>query len=420
MSATNGSEASVAQWTQPTARFLVPLALAMFGANASLISSSILTLSLKANAINVGTATTILSVVVGIGAIFTVVGYPLIGKLSDLTHARIGRRRPYVLGGAALVLIGAILQASATATAVLVISYCVLALGTTSILVAASAMVPDQIDPNKRAMASTIAGMATAIGTLLGLFLSQLTTNLYLMIALPAALAVVGSLLLAFLAPDPAPAHIAGHFEFKDLARAFSFNPRRAPAFALVWLNRFLVFLGIAAVNAYQTFFLIRSLGINPQNVGQSVFMATLVLTVVSMIAAPVFSKRAEKSSKKSYIIAASVVFAMGLIMVIFTTSFGFFLVASAVMGLGQGVFFSIDFTLATEVLPDPENAAKDMGILNIANSLPQLVLAAIAPALLMIGSPDGSNFTALFIFGAICVTVGALCLIPLKERKTQ
>ena len=56
------------------------------------------------------------------------------------------------------------------------------------------------------------------------------------------------------------------------------------------------------------------------------------------------------------------------------------FLVGMALTGVGHGVYFAVDLALVTDVLPDKEHhAAKDLGVLNVANALPQSVAPAIA-----------------------------------------
>jgi MFS family permease len=54
-------------------------------------------------------------------------------------------------------------------------------------------------------------------------------------------------------------------------------------------------------------------------------------------------------------------------------------LVAAAVLGLGFGVFTSVDFALMTEVLPKAVDRGKDLGVINIANALPQVLAPALA-----------------------------------------
>ena len=54
-----------------------------------------------------------------------------------------------------------------------------------------------------------------------------------------------------------------------------------------------------------------------------------------------------------------------------------------AVGGLGFGLYTAVDLALVADVLPDPDSAAKDLGVMNIAGALPSSVAPAIAPAIL-------------------------------------
>ena len=54
-------------------------------------------------------------------------------------------------------------------------------------------------------------------------------------------------------------------------------------------------------------------------------------------------------------------------------------LVAAAVLGLGFGTYTSVDFALLTEVLPTSTDRARDLGVLNIASSLPQVIAPVVA-----------------------------------------
>ena len=57
--------------------------------------------------------------------------------------------------------------------------------------------------------------------------------------------------------------------------------------------------------------------------------------------------------------------------------------IASAViLGLGFGVYLSVDQALVTQVLPSAMGRAKHLGIINIANSGPQVLAPAIAAPL--------------------------------------
>jgi hypothetical protein len=67
-------------------------------------------------------------------------------------------------------------------------------------------------------------------------------------------------------------------------------------------------------------------------------------------------------------------------------------------------------------VLPDPDNAAKDMGIFQIANTLPQSLAPVVAPAFLAIGAIQGGNYPALFIAASVFALLGAVAIMPIRK----
>jgi tellurite resistance protein TehA-like permease len=78
----------------------------------------------------------------------------------------------------------------------------------------------------------------------------------------------------------------------------------------------------------------------------------------------------------------------------------------------------AVDIALVTQVLPDPANPAKDLGIMNLANTLPSTIVPTVAPLVLAIGASatNPQNFTALFLFGAIAGLIGALFILPIRR----
>ena len=54
-------------------------------------------------------------------------------------------------------------------------------------------------------------------------------------------------------------------------------------------------------------------------------------------------------------------------------------------MGIGYGIYTSVDFALITQVLPGAEDRAKDLGVINIANALPQVFAPGLAAVILLV-----------------------------------
>jgi MFS family permease len=93
-------------------------------------------------------------------------------------------------------------------------------------------------------------------------------------------------------------------------------------------------------------------------------------------------------------------------------SDFNGFLVGMAIGGLGFGVYVAVDLALAVDVLPDKDNAAKDLGVFNIAGALPFSVAPGVAPAILAIG---GGSYGVLYAVAGVCAIIGAVAIVPVK-----
>ncbi|MGW9111785.1 MFS transporter [Microbacterium sp. NPDC055683] len=411
---------SVGAQGKPKLGFLLLLAAAVASANGALLAMAILTLSLKASEVDAEGATTVLSIVVGVGSVFSLVGYPVIGRLSDRTLARIGRRRPYLFTGAALFAAGAGVTVVASTVPVLTAGYVITTLGFVSALVGATALVPDQVAAEHRGPASAMLGLGAPIGALLGILLATLMQpNLVAMILLPSGVAVAAVLALALAVSDEAITRDQRpSFSAREFLGTFWVNPFRHAAYGWAWWSRLMIFFGVAAVNAYQAFYLIMVHHIDPATVGTSILVGGVISTGLSMVFAPLLAKLSDRvGRRKPFVIASAVVFAVGLGVVATATTYPMFLVALAIIGIGQGVYFAVDYALIMEVLPDPQNPAKDLGIMNLASSLPSSIVPAVAPALLAIGASAANpqNFAALFLAGTAAAVLGALLILPIR-----
>jgi MFS family permease len=116
---------------------------------------------------------------------------------------------------------------------------------------------------------------------------------------------------------------------------------------------------------------------------------------------------------RKVFVLVASIVYGVALFMLAAATDVNGFLVGMAVSGLGFGVYVAVDLALVTQVLPDKENAAKDLGVFNIAGALPFTIAPAIAPAILAAG---GGSYSVLYTVAGLCAVVGAFAILPVTQ----
>jgi MFS family permease len=171
--------------------------------------------------------------------------------------------------------------------------------------------------------------------------------------------------------------------------------------------------LAYAFLTTYQAYYLLDKIGSHEHDVPHQIFLGTLTQSVVLVTASLVGGRLSDRTGRrKIFVAAASIVYGLALFVVALASDFNGFLVGMAIGGLGFGMYMAVDLALVVDVLPDKDNAAKDLGVLNIAGALPFSVAPAIAPAVLAIG---GGNYGVLYAVAGVCAIVGAFTILPVK-----
>jgi MFS family permease len=182
-------------------------------------------------------------------------------------------------------------------------------------------------------------------------------------------------------------------------------------------LSRACFAVGCVSFQAYQPFLLLNALRFDSRQVPGLVFGSTLVqaaMTVVWSLLAGRLSDRWRR--RKPIAMVGAVLQGLGLWIVAMADSYTMLLCGVAVGWIGYGAYEGVDLALVTEVLPDRDHhAAKDLGLLNIANALPQVVAPLVAPAIL---AASQNNYTLLFLVAGVLPMLGAALLVPLKGAR--
>jgi MFS family permease len=177
-------------------------------------------------------------------------------------------------------------------------------------------------------------------------------------------------------------------WSLRELAGSFYVNPRQNPDFAWAFVSRFLFVLAYAFLVTYQVYYLLEQLGSAEAEVPRQVFLGTLVQSTIVVTASLAGGRLSDRTGRrKLFVLTAAVVYGLALFVLAIASGVNGFLVGMAVGGLGFGVYTAVDLALVVDVLPDTDNAAKDLGVLNIAGALPFSVAPGIAPAILALGN---------------------------------
>jgi MFS family permease len=202
-------------------------------------------------------------------------------------------------------------------------------------------------------------------------------------------------------------------WSLRELANTFYVNPRTSPDFAWAFASRFLFVMAYAFLTTYQAYFLLDKIGSHEADVPHQIFLGTLAQSVILVAASLIGGRLSDRTGRrKTFVFAASILYGLAMFAVAFASNFNGFLVGMAIGGLGFGMYMAVDLALVADVLPDKGNAAKDLGVLNIAGALPFSVAPAIAPAILAIGN---GSYGVLYAVAGVSAILGGVAILPVK-----
>ncbi|GAA1947957.1 MFS transporter [Microbacterium aquimaris] len=399
------------------------LAAVNFGVYLALLTPVMVSMAFKIQHISASTeeATAQLGMVLGVGALFALVANPLAGRLSDRTTSRFGMRRPWILGGSLVGLGGFALIGSATSIWVVLVAWCLVQASMNAVLAAANATLPDQVPIGSRGKVSGVVGITTPLGILGGNFLINFISDDFARFVVPGIIATALSVIFVLVLKDRRLEHKpTQRFTVGQFFGSFVFNPVKHPDFGWTWLTKFLVMFGYAGIATFLPFYLTEKFGLDEQSAITTILIANLASMAAMMVSAPLGGILSDRFGKRRpFVTIAGLIMVVGLVLLAFAPDITTLIVAQAIIGLGAGSFMSVDLALATQVLPNPEDTAKDLGVLNIANALPQSIAPTIAPAIIAFGATTVlGGYTTFYLFGAVIALAGAVLVYRIKGVK--
>lgn len=389
--------------------FTTVYALTYFGFYLVLFMPSLFSLAYKVQLMGPAAKETNLGLIVGIGALVSLIVGPVFGVLSDATRSRWGRRRPYLVAGLCLSLLSALTIVVAPSFWVVLIGWLVAQFAGSAISAALNPTLAERVPSSQRGKLGALSGVAASVaGVLATLIGSFLTGNLLLLFLAPVVVfAVVVSLWLITVPDASAPAE-ARVGSVLDIFRSLAFNPLKAKDFAWVWLGKFCLQFGYAFFGTYQLYFVLDRLGYTAEAAGRQLALVggvSLLATMLFTIGGGYLSDRLRR--RKPFIYTAASMIAVGSVVIAFAPDFLVYAIGGTVLAAGVGAFNSVDLALAADVLPTKDENGKWMSIYYLSGNLAGAIGPIIAPVILAVGGA-GQNYTLLFAFGGI-LSLGAV-----------
>ncbi|MGW2014508.1 MFS transporter [Streptomyces sp. NPDC001927] len=344
----------------------------------------------------------------GVSAIFATIFNPVAGALSD----RSGRRNPWILAGGLLAIPVMFLLGSVHTILLVLIAWCLGQAVMNIYQAAITSVVPDRVPFAARGKASAAVGLGlpigSTIGALVGAAFSENYRTGYLVFGVIVAATAV--LFTTFAREERMPAKAP--LPVKQQLAAFG-SALKDHDFRWAFIGRALLVLGYFAVAGFQLYILKDHTdlpaGLSPEEAVAILMPLNSVAMVVSTVLGGWLSDRYDR--RKLFVGASAALAAVALVIPAVSSSWTAMLAFSAVNGLGFGCYMAVDTALVTMVLPKAEDAARDMGVLNVANAGPQIVAPFVASLVVSLSG----GYTTLFLVAAVLSVLGALAVRPIR-----
>ncbi|MFF5792033.1 MFS transporter [Paeniglutamicibacter sp. NPDC012692] len=400
-------------------KYFVGIFLGQFGLIIALLAPVMVSMQLKVQELAPENPAGLLGAVLPFGALGALFANPLAGMLSDRTRTRWGRRRPWLLGGVIGLALGLAFVAFAQDQLSLTVAWVLCQVAANATLAAMIASFADNVPEFQRGTGSSVIAIAQNAAILAGTYLAAfLVGNLPMLFIAPGILAVLLVLAYTFLMRDDLPEEKPAPLKLTTILGSFWTNPIKNADYGFAWWSRFLIVLATFMFTTYRLLYMQQHLGI--QDAGEAtaaVALGVMFYTAALLLSTTVSGWLSDKLGRRKIFVGGStLIFGIGLVILAQAQSVQTFYVAEVIMGLAYGVYTAVDQALVIDVLPDPEHPGKDLGVLNIANALPQSIAPALALFFLGIGAANNTNYTAMLWAAGLVAAAGAFMIIPIKR----
>ena len=365
------------------------------------------------NGIPSGADAVLLSVVMGVGAIASLLANPVVGTLSDRTTSPRGRRHPWTVACALTGAFGIVVVAASPAIWVMAIGWFIAELGLGGMLATLTAALPDRVPANQRGTLGALLGISQMLGTVLGaLIVTVIVTRMSAGYLTCAAIVIAGALLFTLRTPDERlPVEFKPVLPVKAALRRLWVSPRRYPDFGWGWLTHFLVNLGNDLGTLYLLYFLGDGAHYHDPQTGLLILMA--LYAVALLIASAACGTLSDRTGRrKPFVIASAAVMAVAAGILAASPTWSMALLAAPLLGAGYGTYWAAAPALLTQVLPAAADRAKDLGLINIAYSLPLVVAPLVAGVVLGLMN----SYSALFALAGLVTVIAGVTVTRVRS----
>lgn len=385
--------------------FLLAFALAYVGGVTAYLPLLSLLLPMKVGAMAGDARLGVMAACVVAGALAASLSNIVFGALSDRSRARGGGRRRWLAGGVAATIAAYAGVAAATSPASIVMAVAAFQVAVNALLAPLLAIMADEVPDARKGLAGGLLALGAPAASGMGVLLVGAEglgdSARFMIVPLVSAACIAPLLLVRLPAAASAPMPVRAAMSWRNLLTA--------------WTARLLVQVAGTVVSAYLLFYFESvAPAVPPAALTARVARLLLIAALLPLPVALLAGRLSDRIDRRTPVLfGAAAVAALGLAGMAGAHDWAAGAVAFALYSIGSSVFLALHATFAMQVLPHPQHRGRDLGLLNLTNTLPALIGPLLAWAL---ATPR--NFAPVMVVLATLTLAGGTTMLGVRGRR--
>ncbi|MFH5810611.1 MFS transporter [Companilactobacillus sp. FL22-1] len=338
------------------------------------------------------------------------------GALSDMTRSRFGRRTPWIIGNS--IVSGLFLVALGVSRNIwmMLVMWALFEIASNGVVAPMVAQISDRVPKRWQGSISSFYAVGMSVGNYgSGVIAAQFLNNVVSGIIFFAIWTIALGLISAWLAQEPGnQSDQETKVSMKEILANFKVPTKGAKDYYLALIGKLLMVTGQYIIVGYQLYIFKDYMKLNAAATARTLTLMSTALMITGIFCPAIVGPIVDKLHRvKGPVAITTIMLGVGAFLPFLSRSPWTMIAYGVIAGIGMGCYSSVDQVLNIQVLPNKDNAAKDLGIINLANTA-GMVLGPIIAAIII----SNWGYQAMFPIETVICIIGGGIIMMIKSVK--